>query len=263
MRLTGAVALVTGGSSGIGAATARALAGAGARLLIAGRDPARLRDIAGQTGGIPLACDLAAPDGPGQLAAAAERAACSLPAAPGVRAGIDILVNNAGLGWAGPIGEITAEKLAELVAVNLTAPLQLTRLLAPAMIARGRGRVIFVSSIAGATGVRGEAVYSATKAGLATFAESLGYELDGHGVRVSVIVPGVIDTPFFDRRGHPYGRRRPGPQPPERVARAIVSCLERDRSVVYVPRWLRFPAWLHGAAPGTFRALAARFGDPG
>jgi short-subunit dehydrogenase len=265
MRLTGAVALVTGGSSGIGAATARALAGAGARLLIAGRDPARLRDIAGQTGGIPLACDLAAPDGAAQLAAAAGRAACSLPAAPagGAAAGIDILVNNAGLGWAGPIGEITDQKLAELVAVNLTAPLQLTRLLAPAMIARGRGRVIFVSSIAGATGVRGEAVYSATKAGLAAFAESLGYELDGHGVRVSVIVPGVIDTPFFDRRGHPYGRRRPGPQPPERVAQAIVSCLERDRSVVYVPRWLRFPAWLHGAAPGTFRALAARFGDPG
>jgi short-subunit dehydrogenase len=78
-----------------------------------------------------------------------------------------------------------------------------------------------------------------------------------------VIVPGVIDTPFFDRRGRPYGRKRPGPQPPERVARAIVSCLERDRDMAYVPRWMRLPAWLHGAAPRTFRALAARFGDPG
>jgi NAD(P)-dependent dehydrogenase (short-subunit alcohol dehydrogenase family) len=266
MRLTGAVALVTGGSSGIGAATARALAGAGARVLIAGRDPARLRDIAGQTGGIPLVCDLAAAGGPASLAAAAERAAGTLPAVPGAdgaTAGIDILVNNAGLGWAGPIGEITAEKVAELVAVNLTAPMQLTRLLAPAMIVRGRGRVVFVSSIAGATGVRGEAVYSATKAGLAAFAESLAYELDGRDVRVSVIVPGVIDTPFFDRRGHAYGRKTPGPQPPERVAQAVMSCLERDRYLAYVPRWLRFPAWLHGAAPGTFRVLAGRFGDPG
>jgi len=266
MRLTGTVALITGGSSGIGAATARALAGAGARLLIAGRDPGRLRAIAGQTGGVALAGDLAAPDGPAELAAAAQRAAATLPAPLGAgdaTAGIDILVNNAGVGWAGPIGEITAEKIAELVAVNLTAPMQLTRLLAPGMIARERGRVVFVSSIAGATGVRGEAVYSATKAGLGSFAESLAYELDGHDVRVSVIVPGVIDTPFFDRRGRPYGRKRPGPQPPERVARAIVSSLERDRDVSYVPRWMRLPAWLHGAAPGTFRALASRFGDPG
>jgi short-subunit dehydrogenase len=266
MRLTGMVALVTGGSSGIGAATARALAGAGARPLIAGRDPARLAAVAAQTGGIALASDLATPAGPADLAAAAQRAAASLPAAPGDEdraAGIDILVNNAGLGWAGPIGQITADKVAELVAVNLTAPMELTRLLVPGMIARGRGRVVFVSSIAGATGVRGEAVYSATKAGLGSFAESLAYELDGHDVRVSVIVPGVIDTPFFDRRGHPYGRNRPGPQPPERVARAIVYCLEHDRGVSYVPRWMRLPAWLHGAAPGTFRALAARFGDPG
>jgi short-subunit dehydrogenase len=264
MRLTGRVALVTGGSSGIGAATARALAAAGVRPLIAGRDPARLRTIADQTGGIALACDLAAPEGPAGLVAAATRAVATLPAAPGdAVAGIDILVNNAGMGWAGPIGEITVEKIAELVAVNLTAPMELTRLLVPGMIARGRGRVVFVSSIAGATGVRGEAVYSATKAGLGSFAESLAYELDGHDVRVSVIVPGVIDTPFFDRRGHPYGRKRPGPQPPERVARAIVYCLEHDRGVSYVPRWMRLPAWLHGAAPGTFRALAARFGDPG
>jgi NAD(P)-dependent dehydrogenase (short-subunit alcohol dehydrogenase family) len=264
MRLTGMVALITGGSSGIGAATARALAGAGARLLIAGRDPARLRAIADQTGGIALACDLATPGGPAGLVAAAQRAAATLPPAPGdTGPGIDILVNNAGLGWAGPIGDITTEKIAELVAVNLTAPMQLTRLLAPGMIARGRGRVVFVSSIAAATGVRGEAVYAATKAGLGLFAESLAYELDGHGVRVSVIVPGVIDTPFFDRRGHPYGRKRPRPQPPERVAEAIVSGLERDRDVSYVPRWMRLPAWLHGTAPGTFRALAARFGDPG
>jgi short-subunit dehydrogenase len=266
MRLTGTVALVTGGSSGIGAATARALAGAGARPLIAGRDPARLAAVAAQTGGIALACDLAAPTGPADLAADAQRAAAGLPTVPGrgdAAAGIDILVNNAGLGWAGPIGQITADKVAELVAVNLTAPMELTRLLVPGMIARGRGRVVFVSSIAGATGVRGEAVYSATKAGLGSFAESLAYELDGHDVRVSVIVPGVIDTPFFDRRGHPYGRKRPGPQPPERVARAIVSCLEHDRGVSYVPRWMRLPAWLHGAAPGAFRALAARFGDPG
>ena len=266
MRLSGAVALVTGGSSGIGAATARSLAAAGARVLIAGRDAERLQAVSRETGGLALPCDLAAGHGPADLADAALRAVAMLPPPPGARGGtqgIDILVNNAGLGWAGPIGDITAEKVAELVAVNLTAPIQLTRLLMPGMIARGQGRVVFVSSIAGATGVRGEAVYSATKAGLGSFAESLAYELNGSDVRASVIVPAVIDTPFFDRRGRPYGRKRPAPVPAERVAHAIVSCLERDRDVAYVPRWMRVPAWLHGAAPGTFRALATRFGDPG
>ncbi len=263
MRLTGAVALVTGGSSGIGAATARALAAAGARLLIAGRDTGRLHAVASQTGAVALPCDLAAATGPADLASAALRAAATLaPAGAGTAGppGIDILVSNAGLGWAGPLGEITAAKVAELVAVNLTAPMELTRLLVPGMAARHRGRVVFVSSIAGVTGVRGEAVYAATKAGLVTFAESLSYELAGDGVRACVVVPGVIDTPFFDRRGRPYDRRRPAPIPAERVARAVVSCLEHDRAVTYVPGWLRGPAWLHGAAPGVFRALAARFG---
>jgi len=252
MRLDGAVALVTGGSSGIGAAAARALAAAGARPLIAGRDPARLQAGAQETGGLALAADLAAADGPAELAEAARQAA-----GPG---GIDVLVNNAGIGWAGPIEQMTAEQAASLIAVDLTAPIQLTRLLVPGMVARGHGHVVFVSSIAGATGVRGEAVYSAVKAGLGCFAESIAYELAGRGVGVSVIVPGVIDTPFFERRGRPYDRRRPAPLPPQRVARALVGAVERNQSVVFVPRWMRFPAWLHGALPGTFRRLAARFG---
>src|SRR5690242_997746 len=258
MRLDGAVALVTGASSGIGAATAAALATAGASLLLSGRDEARLAEVAARTGGTALGGDLAAPGG---AAALAERALAAGPAV--ARGGIDILVNNAGLGWAGPVGEIPAAKVTELATVNLAAPIELTRLLVPGMVERRRGGVAFVSSIAGVTGVRGEAVYAATKAGLAAFAESLAYELHGHGVGVSVIVPAVIDTPFFSRRGRPYDRARPAPVPAERVATAIVSALEHGRLVVYVPRWMRFPAWLHGAAPGTFRALATRFGDPG
>jgi short-subunit dehydrogenase len=252
MRLRGAVALVTGGSSGIGAATARALADAGARPLIAGRDAGRLAEVARQTGGTALTADLARPDGPAELAEAARQAA-----GPG---GIDLLINNAGIGWAGPIGQLTAARTAELIAVNLTAPIELTRLLLPEMTARGRGHIVFVSSIAGATAVRGEAVYSAAKAGLGCFAESLDHELAGTGVRTSVIVPGVIDTPFFERRGRPYDRRRPAPLPAQRVARALAGAVEREQSVVFVPAWLRFPAWLHGALPGTFHRLAGRFG---
>jgi len=252
MQLSGTVALVTGGSSGIGAATARALATAGVRPLLAGRDPGRLQAVARETGGLALAADLATADGPAVLAEAATQAA-----GPD---GIDVLINNAGIGWAGPIEQMTAEQAANLIAVDLTAPIQLTRLLVPGMAARGHGHVVFVSSIAGATGVRGEAVYSAAKAGLGCFAESLASELAGRGVGVSVIVPGVIDTPFFEHRGRPYDRRRPAPLPAQRVAHALVRAIEREQGVVFVPRWMRFPAWLHGALPGTYRRLASRFG---
>jgi short-subunit dehydrogenase len=256
MRLRGAVTLVTGGSSGIGAATARVLAGAGARLLIAGRDPARLDAVARDTGALALKADLAEPQGPAELADAALQVAATDAHAPG----IDILINNAGIGWCGPVSEMTGDKIAEILAVNLAAPIELTRRLLPRMTARGSGRIVFVSSIVGATPVRDEAVYSAAKAGLGYFAESLAYELAGRGVGVSLVVPGVVDTPFFQARGRPYDRRRPVPIPSERVARAIISAAERDRAVVFVPAWMRFPAWLHGAAPGAFRVLAARFG---
>lgn len=251
MRLSGAVALITGASSGIGSATAAVLADAGVRLLLAGRDQARLSQVAERTRGLAMTADLSVAGGPAALAKAA------LAAAPD---GVDILVSNAGLGWAGPLVDMTAEKVCELITVNLTAPMQLTRLLLPGMVQRGRGRVVFVSSIAGVTGVADEAVYAASKAGVGTFAESLAYETRRHGVGVSLIVPGVIDTPFFDRRGRPYERKRPAPIPAHRVARAIVEAVEGDLDVVYVPRWLRLPAWLHGAVPPAFRTLAGRFG---
>jgi NAD(P)-dependent dehydrogenase (short-subunit alcohol dehydrogenase family) len=267
MRLRGTVALITGGSSGIGAATARCLAAAGARLLIAGRDPRRLDDVARDTGGLAVEADLGTPGGPAGLAEAAREMVSKLPAVPGAQddtgEGIDILVNNAGIGWYGPVPEMSPDKVTEILAVDLAAPIELTRRLLPEMTARGRGRIVFVSSIAGATGVRGEAVYSAAKAGLASFAESLAHELQGSGVSVSVVVPGVINTPFFDHRGRPYGRRMPGPLPAERAAEAIKAALERDLPEVYVPGWMRLPARLHGAAPGLFRALAHQFGDHG
>jgi short-subunit dehydrogenase len=250
VRLAGVVALVTGASSGIGAATAVALASAGANLVISGRDASRLSFVAAQTGAIAIACDLASPGGPEQLVRQVLDTAGR----------VDLLVCNAGTGWAGPITELPAAKAGELVSLNLLAPIQLARLLAPSMAERGSGRLVFVSSIAGATGVRNEAAYAATKGGLNVLAESLGYELAGRGVGVSVVLPGVVQTPFFNRRGRPYERRRPAPIPADRVAAAIIRAAERDHAVVFVPGWLRFPAWLHGTAPRAYRALAARFG---
>jgi short-subunit dehydrogenase len=250
MWLSGAVALVTGASSGIGAATAAALAAAGARLVLSGRDPGKLAAVAERIGAAAIPADLSDPAEPARLAAEATK----------VAGRVDVLISNAGSGWAGPIGDLSDEKASELIAVNLLAPIQLARALAPGMAERRQGRLVFVSSIAGAVGVRHEAVYSAAKAGLNCFAESLSYELAGRGVGVSVVVPGVVDTPFFAHRGRRYDRSWPRPIPAERVATAITDAVTRDLGVVYVPGWMRFPALLHATSPGAFRRLAARYG---
>lgn len=249
MRLSDAVTLVTGASSGIGAATAVALAAAGARPLLVGQDEGRLHDVARRSGGTPITADLACDEG---IRVAADRALA-------VAGRVDVLVHNAGLGWAGPVETMADADAARLAAVNLLAPVRLTRRLVPSLAARG-GHIVFVTSIAGCTGVPGEAVYAATKAGLHAFADSIRHELSGRGVGVSVVVPGVVATPFFDRRGTPYDRRWPRPVPAERVATAVVRAIERDRAEVFVPAWMRLPARLHGGAPAMFRALAGRFG---
>jgi short-subunit dehydrogenase len=81
-------------------------------------------------------------------------------------------------------------------------------------------------------------------------------------VRVGVVVPGVVQTAFFERRGRPYGRSRPRPVSADRVAAAVVRAVTDDGDL-YVPRWLRVPVALRGAAPGLYRALATRFGSSG
>lgn len=232
-------ALITGGSSGIGAALAVDLAAMGCEPVLVGRDPDRLGSIARRTGGRPVRADLT---DPADLARVAEAAA-----------GVELLINNAGAGWCGPLGAMRAEEVHDLVALNLTAPMELTRAAMPELTHRG-GRVAFVSSIA-AVGVHHEAVYAATKAGLRAFADSIRYE----GVPVTTVLPGVVRTEFFERRGE-YTRRFPRPIPPERVARVLLSAIDRGTAEVFVPSWLGFAARIRGAMPGAFRYLARRFG---
>jgi short-subunit dehydrogenase len=246
VNLDGATVLVTGASSGIGAATAELLARRGAKALLVGRDTDALTALAQRTGGRFLAADLARSD--------------TVPAIVDWAGEVDVLVCNAGVGFAGSLADMPEHSVDELVTVNLTAHLRLTRLLLPAMLTRGRGQLAFVSSIAGCLGVADEAVYSATKSGLRTFADSVRLAVAGSGVGVSVLVPGVVDTPFFDRRGRPYDRSRPRPVPATKAAAVLVAAIERNRPEVFIPAWLRFPARLHGAAPALVQALERRFG---
>ena len=245
MKLTGARALITGASSGIGSATARLLAKAGAVPLLTGRDTATLTALAEETGGSALPVELGEPAAAKQLADWA--------------GDVDLLVCNAGLGWAGELDDMPMSTIDELVEVNLSVHMRLTRLLLPAMLERGVGHLVFVSSIAGSMGVADEAVYAGTKAGLRTFASSVRLAVAKRGIGVSVVVPGVVATPFFQRHGRTYDDARLKAIPAQDVATALVDAVTRNRAEVFAPAWLRFPARFYGAAPTLVHALQRRF----
>jgi short-subunit dehydrogenase len=246
MKLRDSTALVTGSTGGIGRATAIALSRAGARVIVTGRDATTLAEIREATSGVAISADITVLSELEQLASAAGQ--------------VDILVNNAGLGWAGSFATMPATSIDDLVAVNLVGVVRLTHAFLPAMLERQQGHIVNVASIAGHVGVGDEAVYAATKAAVLTFGESLRYELNGSGVHVSTVTPGVVDTEFFAKRGVPYSRGRPRPVPPDRIASAILKAIRTNRDDVVEPAWLRVPIRLHSAWPSLYRRLAGRFG---
>lgn len=246
-RLDGTTVLVTGATSGIGWATAAALAQRNARLLVTGRDRARLDEVVARTGAHGRIADLGTAETTDQLATWA------LDHGP-----VHVVVHSAGLGLSRPAEHTGDSDLDAMLGVNLRAPIQLTRRLLPPMLERRAGHLVFVSSIAALLGVPEETVYAASKAATHGYARSLALELSGTGVRVSIVSPGVVDTGFFHRRGTPYRRRFPRPIPAERVATAVADAIEHDRAEVIAPVWLRVPVLLQAAAPSLYHRLASR-----
>lgn len=245
MQLAGAAVAVTGATGGIGGAVCAALAQRGARLVAVGRDEAELQRLAERYDAEPVAADVR---DPGHAAAVVQAALRRFGRLDGV-------VLNAGVGWAGDFAAMPAERIDELVDVNLRAPLLLARAALPQLTA-ARGGLVVISSIAGAVPVPREAAYATTKHALEAFADALLTELRPSGVSVSVVRPGVVATGFFERRGAAYDRRFPRPIPPERIAAAVVSCLQTGRPRATVPAWLAGPAALRRFAPGIYNRLA-------
>jgi short-subunit dehydrogenase len=126
------------------------------------------------------------------------------------------------------------------------------------MIARRRGHVVTIGSIAGRIGSPFEAVYSATKFAGVGLTEALAVEVAPYGVGVSLVNPGPVDSDFGNARGHPYDRARPKAVPPEDVAAAVIDAIEQDKHEVYVPRWFRPAVVLRHLVPPMFRMGTTR-----
>jgi len=188
-RLDGRTALVTGASRGIGAAVARALDRAGARVALAARDRALLEQVAADLVNEPvvLVADLALVDAPAALAAAALDAMGS----------VDVLVNDAAVAHRSAITDIDAELVDRILAVNVRAPLLLIAALAPTMIERSRGAIVNVSSVSGVVGTPRRAPYAASKGAIDAATRSLAAELGPAGIRVNSVAPGVVDTDLW------------------------------------------------------------------
>jgi 3-oxoacyl-[acyl-carrier protein] reductase len=219
MSLSERVAIVTGGSRGIGLATAAALHEAGAAVMICGRSVEALTEAAsGLVGGAPVAtaqADLQQQD-------EAERV---VRATLDKLGGLDILINNAGVGRFGPLSQLSLDDWQQTIGTNLSGVFYCCRAAVPIMRERGGGWIINVSSLAGKHPFAGGAAYCASKAGLNALTESLMQDVRRDGIRVSAVLPGSVNTRFG---GH-------GPDPaadwklaPEDVAQVIVDLLAHE-----------------------------------
>ena len=246
MEIAGKVALVTGATSGIGAALARRLAAAGARVVAAGRDQARLAAIAPAVD-LALTLDVARPE-------SVEIAAAAIQDRYG---GLDILVNNAGIGCFAPVSETAEERLREVMEINFYGQIRVFQAFREGLLGR-RGALLQVASVAGLRGYPDHTAYCASKHALIGWTEALRMEWRGRGVGVHVLCPPAVDTPFFASAGRPnFAADHPGLRllSAEEVAEAGVAMLERGERRRVVGARARLLYGLSLVAPGVIERL--------
>jgi uncharacterized protein len=245
--LSGTV-LVTGATGGIGQAIARAARSRADGLIVTGRRSDVLEPLAAELEARAIVCDLARRDEVERLVSDVGQ--------------VDVFIANAGVPAGGLLVELSQEEIDHTLEVNLRAPIALARALAPGMVARGRGHIVFVSSLQGKAAVPASSVYSATKFGLRGFGLALRQDLRASGVGVSVVLPGFIrGAGMFAASG---ARLPPGigTRRPQDVAGAVVSAIDHDRAEIEVaPIPLRLGAAIASVAPGLSAAVSRRLGS--
>jgi short-subunit dehydrogenase len=255
VELKGAVAVVTGASSGIGEATAVALAQRGARVVLAARRKEKLDDLADRierAGGQALAihCDVTDRE---QIA--------SLPSVVTEAFGpCDVLVNNAGIPGGGAFPALTYEQIERVVQVNVLGVMYGTRAFVPGMIKRGHGHIVNIASLAGRFAAPGAAVYSASKHAVVAFSESLHYEVEQHGVRVTAVNPGFVATEGFPQTNQDPRLVLSMRSVTDTVIRAIRDEIAPEISI---PRWIAPAQAFRVLTPPLYRWGVRRARDVG
>lgn len=243
------IAVVTGGSSGIGAAIARELAARGWRCVLLARREERLRALAGELDAEYEVCDVGDRD-------SVERAAAAVRERhPAVK----LLVNNAGIPGRGDFLRVAPELIEEVLRVNFLGSVWCLRAFLPALESAAPADVVNVVSVAGTVAYPPSGPYSASKHAQLAFSRSVAAQLRSRGVRVHTVLPGFVETEGFPQRtvlGSALLRRTV--IEPEAVAEHVLAAIERDRRESVVPRWYRLAAVAQALAPGLLGRLLAR-----
>jgi short-subunit dehydrogenase len=244
------IAVVTGGSSGIGAALARKLALRSYRLVLVGRGRERLERVAGEVGGEAEVCDV------GDRAAVEDLAQRIGERHPAVR----LLVNNAGVPGRRGFLDSEPEQIEGVIRINYLGSVWCLRAFLPLLEASAPSAIVNVVSVAGTVSGGPSGPYTASKHAQIAFSRAVRAEVAPRGIRVHTVNPGLTHTEGFPQReaaSHPLWRH--AVTSPERVADAILHALDRDRPEVFVPGYYRIAAALQGLAPSTVTDLAGRW----
>ncbi len=234
-NLAGRTAILTGASGGLGSHLVRALAAERINLLLVAFPGVELPKVQAVAAQQTVRAEVLVAD----LRLAAERTKV-IDTALKLFGTVDLLINNAGVEYSWTYHELTASQIAEVLAVNLEAPMLLTWQLLPHFLGRKQGHVVNISSLAGKAGPGFQEPYAATKAGLVAFTQSLRASYRGTGVSASVVTPGFIEAGIYSRLKETTGRPAPallGACSPDRVCRAVIRAIRDDRPELIINRY--------------------------
>jgi short-subunit dehydrogenase len=243
------VAVVTGASSGIGEAIARALAGEGWHVVLLARREDRLRALAEELSGEYEVCDVSRREDVDRVAASV------LERQPQIR----LLVNNAGIPGRASFTAIDPERIEELMRVNYLGSVWSLRAFLPGLEAAGRSDVVNIVSVAGAVAFPPSGPYSASKHAQLAFSRATAGELRGRGIHVHTVNPGFVETEGFPQASVlSSALLRRLVVGPEQVAQHVLKTIGRDKWETFVPRWYRAPAVAQALAPGLMARVLSR-----